>query len=195
MKEPVTRLDYCQYLLISQINYTLTNFADHREPFSHDQINRYLRREKVTPRLIWENVASQVVQTANGYIVFDDMVLDKSHSFSIDLVRRQYSGNVHRVIKGIGVVTCVYVHPDLDQFWLIDYRIYDPQGDGKSKLDHVQEMLSHLVYHKKLPFQAVLMDTWYATKDLMLFIESLQKIYYCPNTVRLRSSLVRNGRS
>ena len=24
------------------------------------------------------------------------------------------------------------------------------------------------------------MDTWYATKDLMLFIESLQKHYYCP---------------
>ncbi|MDD5463466.1 MAG: hypothetical protein PHG00_17950 [Methylococcales bacterium] len=24
------------------------------------------------------------------------------------------------------------------------------------------------------------MDTGYATKDLMLFIESLQKVYYCP---------------
>jgi hypothetical protein len=24
------------------------------------------------------------------------------------------------------------------------------------------------------------MDTWYATKDLMLFIESFQKYYYCP---------------
>jgi len=24
------------------------------------------------------------------------------------------------------------------------------------------------------------MDTWYATKDLMLFLESLQKLYYCP---------------
>jgi Transposase DDE domain len=24
------------------------------------------------------------------------------------------------------------------------------------------------------------MDTWYATRDLMLFIESLQKYYYCP---------------
>jgi hypothetical protein len=45
------------------------------------------------------------------------------------------------VIKGIGVVTCVYVNPALDQFWLIDYRIYDPDGDGKSKLDHVREML------------------------------------------------------
>ncbi len=77
-------------------------------------------------------------------------------------------------------MTCVYVHPELDQFWLIDYRLYDPDGDGKTKLDHVREMLTHIVYQKALPFQAVLMDTWYATKDLMLFIESLTKIYYCP---------------
>ena len=180
MKGAVTRLDYCQYLLVSQINYTLTNFAQHSERFSHDQINRYLAGEKLTPRLVWENVASQVSKTSKGYVVFDDTVLDKQHSFAIELVRRQYSGNAHGVIKGIGVVTCVYVNPEFDQFWLIDYRIYDPDCDGKSKLDHVQEMLSHTVYHKQLPFQAVLMDTWYATKDLMLFIESVQKVYYCP---------------
>ena len=41
-------------------------------------------------------------------------------------------------------------------------------------------MLSNVVYQKALPFQAVLMDTWYATKDVMLFIESLQKHSYCP---------------
>ena len=180
MKDSVTRLDYCQYLLVSQINYTLTNFADHTEQFSHDQINRYLRGEKITPRLIWENITKQVIQTENGYLVFDDTVLDKNHSFAIKLVRRQYSGNAHGIIKGIGVVTCVYVNPQINDFWLVDYRIYDPQGDGKSKLDHVQEMLSHAVDHKQILFRAVLMDTWYATKDLMLFIESLQKIYYCP---------------
>ncbi len=66
MKDAVTRLDYCQYLLVSQINYTLTNFADHSERFSHDQINRYLSGEKITPRLVWENVASQVVESAAG---------------------------------------------------------------------------------------------------------------------------------
>jgi hypothetical protein len=180
MKDSVTRLDYCQYLLVSQINYTLTNFADHSERFSHDQINRYLAGEKITPRLVWQNVSSQVVATPTGYVVFDDTVLDKQHSFAIELVRRQYSGNAHGVIKGIGVVTCVYVNPELDQFWLIDYRIYDPTGDGKSKLDHVRDILSHTLYQKQLSFQAVLMDTWYATKDLMLFIESLQKVYYCP---------------
>ena len=121
MKEPVTRLDYCQYLLVSQINYTLTNFADHCEQFSHDAINRYLRDERITPRLVWENVRTQVVPSVQGYLVFDDTVLDKHSSNQIELVRRQYSGNAKAVIKGIGVVTCVYVHPERDQFWLIDY--------------------------------------------------------------------------
>jgi hypothetical protein len=180
MSDKVSRLDYCQYLLVSQINYTLTNFADHSERLSHDAVNRYLRGARITPRLIWDNVRSQVVVTEQGYLIFDDTVLDKNYSHAIELVRRQYSGNAHGVIRGIGVVTCVYVNPERDQFWLIDYRIYAPDGDGKSKLDHVREMLQNVVYHKHLPFQAVLMDTWYATKDLMLYIESLHKIYYCP---------------
>ncbi|MEL6778049.1 MAG: hypothetical protein AAFO06_12405 [Cyanobacteria bacterium J06597_16] len=63
---------------------------------------------------------------------------------------------------------------------LIDYRIYDLNGEGKSKLDPVQEMLLNIVHHKQLPFHAVLMDSWYAAKQLLLLIESLNKVYYCP---------------
>ena len=125
---PVSRLDYCQYLISSQINYTLTNFADHTERFSHDALNRYLADDRIPPRLVWENVRAQLIATPTGYLVFDDTVLDKRYSRAIDLVRRQYSGNAHGVIKGIGVVTCVYVNPELDRFWIIDYRIYDPDG-------------------------------------------------------------------
>jgi len=169
-EERVTRLDYCQYLLVSQINYTLTNYADHTEKFSHDMANRYLAGDEIRPRLVWENVQSQVVQTPYGFLVFDDTVIDKDFSNHIELVRRQYSGNTHDVIKGIGVVTCVYVNPKTDQFWIIDYRIYDPAGDGKTKLDHVQDMLLNGVYQKKLVFWAVLMDTWYATKEITDYV-------------------------
>jgi hypothetical protein len=80
----------------------------------------------------------------------------------------------------VGVVTCVYVNPDLDQFWIIDYRIYDPAGDGKTKLDHVRDMLENIVYAKRMLFWGVLMDTWYATKEILLYIEALHKVYYCP---------------
>ncbi len=32
------------------------------------------------------------------------------------------------------MISCVYVNPETGQFWVIDYRIYDPEGDGKSQL-------------------------------------------------------------
>lgn len=180
MKTPMTRLAYCQYLLVSQINYTLTHFADHCEAFSHDAVNRHLRGDRVTPRALWDNVRADVVATLQGFLIFDDTVLDKDYSHQIELVRRQWSGNEKAVIKGIGVVTCVYADPASDRFWLIDFRLYDPDGDGKSKLDHVRDMLDNVVHHKRLPFQAVLMDTWYAAKELMLHIEALGGLYYCP---------------
>lgn len=113
-------------------------------------------------------------------MVFDDTVADKNFSHAIELVRRQYSGNAHGVIKGVGIITCVYVNPELDQFWIVDYRIYDPDGDGKTKLDHVQDMLLNCVHQKRLQFWAVLMDSWYATQEIMLTIEKYRKIFYCP---------------
>lgn len=175
-----TKLDYCQYLLSSQINYTLTNLADHLQTVSHDRINRYLRQEKLTPRLLWDNVKTVIQSDENSYIIFDDTVLDKRYAKEIELTRRQYSGNEHRVIKGIGLVSCVYVNPISGQFWVIDYRIYDPDGDGKTKIAHVLEMLESLIYQKLLPFQTVLMDSWYATKNLMQYIDKQGKYYYCP---------------
>lgn len=175
-----SKLDYCQYLLSSPINYTVTNLAAHLEGISHDRINRYLRSEKLTPRLLWDNVKLLLQPSKNAYVLFDDTVLDKRYSSSIDLTRRQYSGNEHRVIRGIGLVSCVYVNGETGQFWVIDYRLYDPAGDGQSKLDHVAQMLNGLVYSKQLPFNIVLMDSWYATQKLMAQIDQFGKVYYCP---------------
>lgn len=177
--EKFTKLDYCQYLLSSQINYTLTNLSDHLQDFSHDTINRYLRGEKLTPRLLWEQVGPLLCLHPDAYLIFDDTVLDHRFGPAIEGVRRQWSGNEHRVIRGIGVVSCVYVHPESGEFWVIDYRIYDPDADGKTKLDHVSEML-RMAEHRELPFQTVLMDSWYATRELMLQAEGMGKLFYCP---------------
>jgi len=175
-----TRLDYCQFLVSAQVNYAITHFADHAKKWSHDTINRYLKGEKITPRLIWEKVEDQIEPSEEGYLLFDDTVLDKRHAREIETVRRQWSGNAKKVIRGIGLVNCVYVNPELDQFWVIDYRIYDPETDGKSKIDHLRDMLQNVHHHKQVPFHAVLMDTWYASRQVMRHIERLEKVYYCP---------------
>ena len=106
-------------------------------------------------------------------------MLDKSFGPKIEAARKQWSGNAKGVIRGIGVVSCVYVNPKTERFWVVDYRVFDPAADGKTKLDHVRDIL-HSVSHRGLPFETVLMDSWYATKDLMLLIEGMGKRYYCP---------------
>ena len=138
------------------------------------------KNEKLTPRLLWDNVKDLIVVNEDAYIIFDDTVVDKRFSSEIEIVRRQYSGNEHGVVRGIGIVSCIYVNPKTLQFWVIDYRIFNPENDGLTKVDHVKNMLQGLVYQKNLPFDMVLMDTWYAVKSLMLYIDSLDKIYYCP---------------
>jgi hypothetical protein len=51
----MTRLDYGQFLLSSQVNDTLTYFADHSEKYTHNFLNRYLREDRITPSLVWDN--------------------------------------------------------------------------------------------------------------------------------------------
>ena len=149
-----TKLNYCQYLLSTQINYTLTHLADHLETISHDLINRYLRKEKLTPQWLWENVAPLMEAQVDGYLIFDDTVLSKRYGCEkIGLTRRQYSGNEHQVIRGIRLVNCLYVNPDTQYFWVIDYRIYYPYGDGKTKIDHWLKMLQGVVYQYRVGFQ------------------------------------------
>ncbi len=174
-----TRQIYCQYLLSSQINYTCTNLADHVDHLDHNSVYRYLKNERLTPRLIWEKARETLEQTAAGYIIFDDTVADKSHSRDIEGVRRQYSGNAGGIIKGIGIVTCVYYNAARDRFWVIDYRVFDPDRDGKTKLDHVAEMLDSIA-RRGIAFSSVLMDSWYATTALMSRLIKAGKLFYCP---------------
>ncbi len=181
-----SKLDYCQFLIGSQVNYTLTNLAEHLQSWSHDTINRYLRGKVLPPRLLWENAREVMDFDEAAYVVFDDTVLDKRFGPRIEMSQRQWSGNEHRVINGIGLVSCLYVHPQSGRCWVLDYRLYDPEREGKTKLDHVAEMLASL-RARQIPFGTVLMDSWYATKDLMLAISSNSssnnsnsKIFYCP---------------
>jgi len=169
----ISRLDYCQYLVSAQNNYTMTHFANHSSGNCHDAIRRFLLREKLTGRMVWEHVKDEIKESPRGYLVIDDSILDKNHSHQIDLVRRQYSGNAHGLIKGIGMINCLYVNPDTGQYWIVDYL----GNDGKTKLDHAREMLIAVVADKRLSFTTVLFDSWYVNKEFLLLVESLGKSY------------------
>ena len=102
MQTKVTRLDDCQYLLVSPINDTLTHSAAHCAQYSHDAINRSVRGEQITPRLVWEKVKAQRVPPMEGSVLFDDTVREKNASLAIEVGRRPYRGNAQQVSEGIG---------------------------------------------------------------------------------------------
>ena len=174
-----TRQLYGQFLLNSQINHTGTYMADHIEKLDHNSIYRYLKNEKLSPKILWEHVQDEIILSKNGKIIFDDTVLPKKHSFKIDGVKLQYAGCEHGLVKGICIVNCLYYDPEEDRYWIIDYRIYDPDKDGKSKLDHMKDMLN-ILEHRNITYNTVLMDTWYATSDMMMLIHKKDKKFYCP---------------
>nr|WP_262905639.1 transposase [Hymenobacter siberiensis] len=76
-------------------------------------------------------------------------------------------------------VTCVYVNPETDQFWLLDYRLFAPDVDGKTKLEHVADMLAQLA-PRGITYRTVLMDSWYATTALFKWLLAAGKTFYCP---------------
>lgn len=62
-------IKYCQYLISSQKNYTLTNLADHLKKISYDRINRYLTNVDLGTEILWQNVREEIVTSEDGYLL------------------------------------------------------------------------------------------------------------------------------
>ena len=112
----ISRNDYCQFLTLSPQNYSITYFAEHAERCSHDVINRFLQKDKYSPSMLWEHVKGDVVFSEDGYVIFDDTVLEKRNTKKIEIARKQYSGAKGNVTTGIGVVSLVYYNPEIDRY-------------------------------------------------------------------------------
>jgi hypothetical protein len=136
----ITKARYVEYLISTPVNYTGTNLAAHLDGVSHDQISDFLAQEQFTSQHIWELAKPLINNTSDAFLILDDSVQEKKYSRKIENVYRQYSGNVHDVVNGIGVVNLVH-GTDSDGVYPIDYCIYDPELDGKTKNDHFLTML------------------------------------------------------
>ena len=112
----------------------------------------------------------------NSCLIIDDSVQNKQYSHSIELVKRQYSGAVGGLVKGIAIVNLV--HTDGNEYYPINYRIYSKQDDGKTKNDHFQEMLINAIADKPLKAKTILFDNGYAAWQNLKLVQSLRLIFY-----------------
>jgi hypothetical protein len=161
----ITKQKYVEYLLSTPNNYTCTNLAEHLEGVSHDVVSDFLSRERLTPRQLWELVQGRINDSGEAFLLADDSVQDQRYSQFIELVKRQYSGNEHGLVQGIGVVNLVHSSGAAGDFWPIDYRIYAPEADGKTQHEHFREMFLRAVTDQQIQARTILFDAWYASVD------------------------------
>jgi len=162
---------YCTFLQVTSQRYSALSLSEvSPTTVSHDAISRWLSDTHCQPKHIWEAAQDSVLNT-HGIIIADDSVLDKSRSEKITLVHWQYSGTEHDTVFGIGMLNMVWRRDD-GETMPIDYRIYHPPEDGKTKNDHFRDMLLNAQERKITP-EAVVADSWYSSLNNLKCIRDI----------------------
>ncbi len=174
----ITKRQYVEYLICTIGNFTGTNLAEHLDQVSHDIITDYLQAERLTARTLWDLVENLIVDSPEAFLIVDDSVQDKRYSRFIELVKLQYSGAEHGLVRGIGIVNLVHSAGAKKDFYPIDYRIYAPDQDGKTKNEHFVEMVRNAIADKRLQAKQILFDTWYAAADNLKLVHRLGLIFF-----------------
>jgi len=174
----ITKQQYVEYLISTVGNFTGTNLAEHLDEVSHDTITDYLQTERLTARTLWELVEGLIVDSPDAFLIVDDSVQDKRYSRFIELVKLQYSGAEHGLVRGIGVVNLVHSAGAKQDFYPIDYRIYAPDQDGKTKNDHFAEMVRNTLSDKKILAKYILFDSWYASVANLKLVHRLGLTFF-----------------
>jgi hypothetical protein len=174
----ITKNQYIEYLLSTPINYTCSNLSEHLEAVSHDSVTDFLQNSRFTPKDLWELVKDRIDDSQEAFLLVDDSVQNKQYSQAIETVKRQYSGNVHGLVKGIGLVNLVHTSGCLGDFYPVNYRVYHPAGDGKTKNDHFQEMFKQAIESQHIKARNIAFDSWYASAENLKMIHRSGWTFY-----------------
>ena len=72
------------------------------EDVSHDVVSNFLNRNRITAREVWALVKGLIKNTPDSFLIIDYGVQSQQYSKSIELVKKQYSGAVGGLVRGIG---------------------------------------------------------------------------------------------
>lgn len=178
---------YCSFLQVTSKRYSALTLSEVSPVgLSHDAVSGWLANTKCLPKDIWETAKNDVLGKS-GVIIADETVLNKSRSNKVELVSWQYSGDEHDVIKGIGIVNLLFKDSSSEEVIPLDYRIYHPPEDGKTKNDHFREMLK-VAHERRIKPEAVIADSWYSSLNNLKFVRDLGWVW----VVGLRKNRVVN---
>jgi putative transposase len=130
---------------------------------AHDAINRLLRIHFVSTRALMKAVIAWARPLGTGYLVIDDVVVDKPFSKCNPWVGWTYSTTQKRKIRGFHVVVLLWCIGH----WRIPvaFRLWRPKATCRAKNYRKKTQLAWAmiveVHHQGLPIEYVVFDTHY----------------------------------
>lgn len=113
---------YKSFLQASSVKYTGKALSEVSPiNLSHDSASRWLNSRNFHPSEIYKEVSKHIDRDFPCLFVGDDTLISKQYTKKIDLVHYQYSGAVHKVIPGIGMVNLLHYDNKTDQSIHVDY--------------------------------------------------------------------------
>ena len=168
--------------------------ADHLPQVSHDQVNRFLRRSSFSPLQLRALVLPLLSDSPEAFLFVDDSGQDKRYGRFIAVAKRQYSGAAHGLVTGICLVNLVHSNGRAGDFLPLDYRVYAPEQDARTKNEHFQSMFVHVVTEGKIQARTLLFDAWYSgSKNLKLIHRAGWTFFTTLKSNRLVSSRKETG--
>jgi len=169
MKYEINLDTYTTFLIANGNRYSGVEMAkalkekDHAP--AHDSISRWLLEQTFEPNDLWKHVASRV--HLESCLIVDDSTLDKRWSPENELTDFHWSGNEHKVTRGISLVNLLAIHED--DCIPVDYRVYEGKKGGTNKNQHFVAMLGTAKERGfKPPY--VMADSWYSSLENMKYI-------------------------
>ena len=161
---------YTLYLIAEPKYVSCLRLAEIMTDLSHDSVNRFLLREKYTPKDLFDEVKEELI-FEGGTASIDDSVVDKPYRDlkKTELLGYFWSGKHKRSVKGLNLITLYYT--DIaGNAYPVNFRIYDKQ-EGKTKNDYFLEMMRQIRDWGLKPAW-VTGDSWYSSLGNLKFLRN-----------------------
>lgn len=183
---------YTLFLMAEPKYVSCERLSEILEDVSHDSVNRFLLRERYSPKDLFEEVASKV-NLIGGILSIDDSVEDKPYRDpkKSEFVDYFWSGKHKRSVKGINLITLYYTDPDKKSY-PINFRLYDKR-EGKTKNDYFREMVKEVIEWGIVP-SYITGDSWYSSLENLKFIRN-EKVSFLFGIANNRQVSIEKGKA
>ena len=176
---------YSDYLICQNKFATATGLSKTMGgSISHDQITRFLNQEEFTSKDLWKFVKPEVrkhQQDEGGVLIIDDTIEEKPHTDENDTVCWHYSHAKGKCVKGINILSGLIRYNDFavpiayeavrkEQYYSEVETKKEKRRSTVTKNEQFRDMIQQAVKNG-VPFDYTLADSWFGSKENMLFID------------------------